>query len=1479
MIETHAERDPLDQLAESFLERYRAGECPSLTEYTERYPELAEEIRELFPALVVMEKARPKGGESDNVPEESDQAIPAQLGDYHILREVGRGGMGVVFEAVQESLHRHVALKVLPFHSWVKPKHLERFQREAQAAARLHHTNIVPVFGVGAHEGIHFYAMQFIQGQGLDAVLEEVKRLRGQQESTQCAAGAPRESLALSVAESLFTGRFSSANGQDARPGAAESSPAASSGPVEEKPQCPETGFSPGSSTPFPDSHAELSSQSEVKYFRSVAQIGVQVAEALAYAHRQGVLHRDIKPSNLMLDTVGRVWITDFGLAKTDDSDELTNPGDMVGTLRYMAPERFQGRADPRSDVYGLGITLYEMLTLRQAFGASNRHELIEQITHTDAPLPHKADPKIPRDLETVVLKAIAKEPDRRYATAEAMAEDLRRVLADRPIHARRSSTAEQVWRWCRRNPAVASLAAAALVLVVAVAIISALAASRLGKEQTKTLKQLQLTQRAETQATNAKNQALQAEQVATRRLFRSLVEQARASRYSRRLGQRFKSLEVLAEAARIARDRQMAGENFLELRNEVIGCLALPDLRVAREWPGWPAGSFGLDFDGKLERYARVDRGGKVSVGRVPHDAKLAPLPAYEPNPEVRFSPDGQFLALGHASGPRQVWKFKVWKLSGQDPLFVPVPIEETARGSNAFDFSPDSRQLAVGHENGSISLYDLTTGQRLRNLKAGAPPWRLAFHPTKPLLAVTSHAVVEIRDLTDGKVVAQLPHVAYAYPWAAWHPDGKTLATVGGEQIIFLWDVSTGKQIGRLEGPTGGGITFTFNHAGNLLASTSWDSMLRLWDWRTGKMLFSTQATVTRPLHFSPDDHLLAAEVIGNKLRIWEVTTGRGYRTLVRDPILGKTECFTTAIDRDGRLLVVGTKDGFGLWDLKSNEELRFIRLPGINHVLFEPSGALLTNGEVGLLRWPFKVDAASPGLVRVGPPQKLPLPGTPNQIARSRDGRVVASAQYWGAHVLFPDRPPVSLSPHEDVRYLAVSPDGRWVATGSHGESPLVKVWEAETGKLEQELAAGSSGQVAFSPDGKWLATTGDGLRLWATGSWQQRLRFESRPLVGLAFSPDSRMLAFETGYGVIRLIDPDASGEKEWARLEDPDQHQAGHINFSPDGTQLIKTGGNRIAIWDVRAIRETLATRGLDWRSDEWPVMSDELALVTHHSSLITRLNVQVDLGILKPRTAGDDNAREVARYSLAIALQPINPEAYYRRALARGRLKQWQVALDDFSRDILLRPNHGEAYSWRGQVHSSLKRYAQALADFNTAIKLLPPDPYLFYLRGDAHHRLHNYDEAAADYHRTLALKPAYALACNQLAWLTVTAPVSRRAPDQALLLAQRAVRLEPKNWNYRNTLGVVQYHLGQWDAAVDSLERAIQDNPDGATANDLFFLAMSYHHLGDRRKARDSFDKALQWQQAHPDITPLEKEELRIFCSETEALLGGKLR
>src|SRR5205823_845309 len=202
--------------------------------------------------------------------------------------------------------------------------------------------------------------------------------------------------------------------------------------------------------------HSELGDQSAIAYARSVARVGVQVAEALAYSHQQGILHRDIKPANLLLDAQGTVWVSDFGLVKEQGTEELTTQGDFVGTLRYMAPERFQGRSDPRSDVYGLGLTLYEMLTLRPAFAASDRARLVERVQQEEPPRPRKLDPNIPHDLETIVLKAIAKEPARRYPTAATMAEDLRRFLADRPVEARRVATWERVWRWVRRNPGLA---------------------------------------------------------------------------------------------------------------------------------------------------------------------------------------------------------------------------------------------------------------------------------------------------------------------------------------------------------------------------------------------------------------------------------------------------------------------------------------------------------------------------------------------------------------------------------------------------------------------------------------------------------------------------------------------------------------------------------------------------------------------------------------------------------------------------------------------------------------------------------------------------------------------------------------------------------------------------------------------------------------------------------------------------------------
>jgi tetratricopeptide (TPR) repeat protein len=314
---------------------------------------------------------------------------------FRIVREVGRGGMGVVYEAEEERLSRHVALKVLLASALLYPKQVQRFERESRLAAGLHHTNIVPVHGSGTHAGHHYYFMQYIEGASLAAVLRELQR----------------------------------------------------------------RGDEPASPPPTADL-AAITERGRLSY-RSLARIGLQVAEALDYAHRQGVLHRDIKPSNLLLDAKGTVWVTDFGLAKPLEADEFTSTGDVPGTMRYMAPERFAGKCDERSDLYSLGLTLYELAALRPAYEAGDGYELLERMRRDDpAPL-RKIDPRIPRDLETIVHKAMARDPAARYGGASDLAADLRRFLERRPIVARRATAAERLVRWCRRNPWAAAFLAA----------------------------------------------------------------------------------------------------------------------------------------------------------------------------------------------------------------------------------------------------------------------------------------------------------------------------------------------------------------------------------------------------------------------------------------------------------------------------------------------------------------------------------------------------------------------------------------------------------------------------------------------------------------------------------------------------------------------------------------------------------------------------------------------------------------------------------------------------------------------------------------------------------------------------------------------------------------------------------------------------------------------------------------------------------
>ncbi len=394
--------DPvLDEVIEEMANRLQAGEPVDGAAILARYPDRADSIRRLLPAMEVMAEfgvsasRLAAAGVSPGLSPLTGEL--GTLGDFRILREVGRGGMGIVYEAEQMSLGRRVALKVLPFAGAMDSHQLRRFRTEAQAAAQLHHTNIVPVYWIGCENGVHYYAMQFIEGRTLADVIRELRQLEGKdrRDGTADKAEALNDPAASALATALSQEFPPPAAREDVPP------PAAAPGPPD-----PAAGR-----TPAPTSG---SSTRDRAYFRNVARLGLEAAEALEHAHQEGIIHRDVKPANLMVDARGHLWVTDFGLARLQNDSGLTITGDVLGTLRYMSPEQATGRRaflDHRTDIYSLGVTLYELLTLEPAFASGDRVELLRRITDEEPRPPHRLDGSVPRELGTIVLRAMAKEP------------------------------------------------------------------------------------------------------------------------------------------------------------------------------------------------------------------------------------------------------------------------------------------------------------------------------------------------------------------------------------------------------------------------------------------------------------------------------------------------------------------------------------------------------------------------------------------------------------------------------------------------------------------------------------------------------------------------------------------------------------------------------------------------------------------------------------------------------------------------------------------------------------------------------------------------------------------------------------------------------------------------------------------------------------------------------------------------------------
>jgi serine/threonine protein kinase/WD40 repeat protein len=1486
--EVHSAQEPVEQLAEDFLSRYRAGERPTISDYAAKYPNLAEQIQELFPALIVMEANRPPAGSGPLFSRYLDVTrIPEQLGEYRLLREIGRGGMGVVYEAIQESLSRHVALKILPFNTLINPTHLERFRREARAAARLHHTHIVPVYGVGEHEGYHFYAMQFIHGQGLDAVLQEVKRLCG-----WVNAPAASEALVHGLAASVLSGKFS----KEPSSTTVRNPPPVPLASLSQQPHAPDL---PG------QSRSEITSQSETQYFRTVAGIGVQVAEALEYAHRQGIVHRDIKPSNLLLDTAGQIWVTDFGLAKADGSEELTSPGDLVGTLRYLAPERLQGKAGPLSDIYGLGITLYEMLTLRPAFGDSDRAMLLEHIRCQEPPALQKVDPRIPRDLETIVLKAIAKEPDRRYATAEALADDLRRFVADRPIQARRTSLRERAWRWCRRNPLVAGLLSSVVLLVLMTAIGSTVGVFWLHAERNQALANLDRAEKAERER--------------TQELYNSYLAQARAIRLTRLQGQRLQALEAIQRVLDLVGPERLSVQQIRDLRNEAIACLALPDLRPGKKWDAWTPGTTALAFDGSYRLYARGNGRGNVSVRNVEDDKETNIISFPGSVSSLLFSPSGRYLA---ASGSEQ---YCVWDLQGQ-----PQPPVVLQRNSIpvSWIFSQDNRQIALAWRNGAISVQNLTTGRETIHLETGRiTASRMAWSPDgrKLVLGNWPEAMdVQIWDLPSGKLWRKFSVGRVGVHGLAWHPGGKFLALglSSPANRAEIWDTATGERLAVMEGHGGEVNQVTIHPGGDLLATGSWDGTTRLWDLWTGRTLLTWPGSIA-PLQFSLDGRLLGCQRLGNNLRsmlqLVEVAFPADYRTLVCRNSKGSYYQHA-AISPDGNSLAVATDDGVYLVALHGGGEQHFLALGRTYSLCFQSAAGstndrsggygLWTSGPGGLRRWPFRRasnEKAGAERARLGPPRTFHLGpfGYPSKVHGSADGRALAvafherpvsgSANRQLAIILNLDSHTIQtkLSPHPNMDHVVLSPDGQWAVSG--GWHPTnVRIWNARTGWLEKELSLTAPTRAFFTPDRQHLVISQAGeFSFWKVGSWQcdGKIALQKASLPGwAAFSPDRRVIALELTPGEISLLD--LSTREILAKLADPHLDPTSWLGFSPDGGQLVSVSAfpGVIHVWELGGLRRKLANLGLDKGLPRFSLSKSSSVTSSPCAS------IAVDLGDLPwelPAFRPDQRGSKVGLYTLLLALNPWNYQPYFQRGRILLQMGQIQKAMEDFQTAWLLRPpvhqRQAAILVGRAEAFRRLRNHAAAIADLRQALALGPEMPRdvlapladALLERGWAFGDSGQWQSAAADYaeafrhhvteslpawfeHATLRMaagdQAGYRRICRQLlerfrnstdadeiAFLAHTCVLGPDAlTDKALILKLTQRRFDMTSapsphhtWSV-HVLGLGYYRAGQYQKAVGQLHSWFEANQgwQEEVLNRLV-LGMAYQKLGNEMQAR----------------------------------------
>lgn len=1130
---TKSAANSLYDIVEDLTQRLQRHEAVDLRHVVAEHREHAEQLKQILPALEILAELGSTAGEDSLAVSplaggrSPHDETPGTLGDFRILREIGRGGMGVVYEAEQISLDRRVALKVLPLAGMLDPRRLQRFKNEARAAAGLHHPGIVPVHAVGCERGVHYYAMQYIEGVTLAQVIANERNhlppFAGSQGRIQDSGFGIRGTRNLHPL------------GRGGRGGAR--------GPVMERPGDNEdrgsklvdrpTPVVPRSSIRDPRSSTIVAAVSTENgrdrtrapdRCRTIADWGIQIAEALEYAHSVGVIHRDIKPANLILDETGRVWIADFGLAQLETDAGLTMTGDVLGTLRYMSPEQAlgeRGLVDQRSDVYSLGLTLYELLTRTPAFAHANRRELLQRIANDDPTPARSIVPSIPIELETVVQKAIEKDPATRYATARDLADDLRRFLRELPIRARRASRADQMRKWARRNRGFVRMAAV-FTAVLTVAVVTATFLVERARHETRVV---QLAHEAD-------QRRLETEQ-APRRLHQYVTAINLADR-AWRAGQFDVAQQYLRPWGEDPGEDDLRGFEWQFLSN------------VVNKSPHQFGSHHGSAYCSALSpdgRHLATGGADGVRIWDVATGAMVKPLKGHFADVNgVAFSADGQRFATASDDRTAIIWNVSDW--SNQQIVQAPGPVIQVA-------FSPDKRFLLLGLR------WELNAdGQEGHR----AATWIWDIEQKKRHKTVYGHE-------------ARIQSLALT-------PDGVTIATSADDAKLCVWKLPDGDSIRHIPNNPdpedhAGAEGVAFAHTQPWLASVS-GPYLRIWNFSSGDKVAELPSLSyrMRGVTFSRDDSLIAAGGEDGQVHFW-VREPDG-RYAYQPPVRAHSQLWSFTFLPDDRLVTTAESGGVQVWDLRKPVQEHRIKTQNViwADFAFSPDGQTLFAAVGDLERYPLVGPWAKVALACNGPPATT--------VAVSANGRMLATGGENGVvSMLNSDDlssrwtwlPDFNAGPVSRQSFLA-SPE--LLATKLPGRD-TVTYFDVQTGRIVPPLDPKEDfkTRVHFASNGTTAVSLHIEGRLewWERGERLWKVDVPGAVWREVAFSHNGKICAVGCADGTIHVWD--VSGpDSEFVFLGD--SNAVGPIAFSANGKTLVgRVNGNRARLWNIASGRELL----------------------------------------------------------------------------------------------------------------------------------------------------------------------------------------------------------------------------------------------------------------------------------------------------------------